>query len=176
MKSPSLVNPKRRRSLTLMFAPILSGACLAKPMTVNLNVVLFSYLSRPIFDVYLGPVEIGVAGKYPRSGRGIMAGVELGLGRHDVSWRLDGPGYADSGSTVKAANSVVIENVPAEARYVGVHIYPDNTVELTYSRYIPQLSKRGEAFDLEWRKTHGERVVETGVNGIRQTMTEVREA
>lgn len=149
------VHLSRRRSLAFMFASIFSGACAAKPRTVTLNVVLFSYLSRPIFDVYLGSVDIGAAGKYPSSGRAIMAGVELAMGAHVVSWRLDGRGYADSGTTVEAANQVAIENVPSDARYVGVHIYPDNAVELTYSRYIPHLSKRGEAFDLEWRRTNG---------------------
>lgn len=133
-----------------MFASIFSGSCAAKPKTITLDIVLFSYLSRSIFDVYLGPRSIGVAGQYPRSGRGTVSGVELALGRHEVSWRL-----ADDGTTIRSVNQVAIDDVPPDAKYAGVHIYPDYAVELVYSRHFPRLSKRGEAFDLEWRRSHG---------------------
>jgi hypothetical protein len=134
---------------------LFSTACGARNMRVSLNVVLFSYLSRPILDVFLNKRFIGIAGPYPYSGNGNIAGVEIELGKQEVSWRLDGTAdMPDLGKTVKAANVVRLDSVPAGSRYLGVHIYPDNTVELICSKYHPDLSPRGEAFDREWQKNH----------------------
>lgn len=122
-------------------------------MRVSLNVVLFSYLSRPILDVFLNKRLIGIAGPYPYSGNGNIAGVEIELGKQQVSWRLDGTeDMPDLGKTVKAANELRLDSVPAGSRYLAVHIYPDNTVELLCCKDRPDLSQRGEAFDREWQK------------------------
>lgn len=146
----------RRRALGIMFGSIFSGASAAKGMNITLDVVLFSYLSRPIIDVYLNNTELGLAGPYPYSGNGTITNVDLKIGRQEVRWRLDGPkGTPGNGDRIAAANVVMLDAVPSDARYLGVHIYPDYTVELVCSRHFPELSERGEAFDLEWQKTHG---------------------
>ena len=50
------------------------------------DVVLFSYLDRPIFDVYLNGKDIGVAGPFGGGG-GLMTGVAVPLGPQVISWR-----------------------------------------------------------------------------------------
>lgn len=150
------MNNGRRKALGIMFGSLFTGASVAKGKSVTLDVVLFSYFSRPIIDVYLNRTRLGLAGPYPYSGNGTVTDVELKLGVQEVRWRLDGPkGTPGNGDRVKALNVVTLDAVPSDARYLGVHIYPDNTVELVCSKYFPELSERGEAFDLEWRKTNG---------------------
>ncbi len=126
-------------------------------MTVTLDVVLFSYLDRPIFDVLVGKRDVGIAGEYPRSGRGTMMGMQFQAGPQKVTWRLDGPeGTHRNGETVIAKNIPELKNIPATARYLAIHIYPDDTVEFIYTEHFPGLSERGEKFNAEWeKKNHG---------------------
>jgi hypothetical protein len=148
--------PSRRTVCTAALGLLLLSACEAKPMTVTLDVVLFSYLDRPIFDVYLQKTDIGVAGPWPYSGRGSMSGVKLPLGPLKFTWRLGGPeGMQRNGETVTAKNKPELKDVPRDAVFLGVHIYADDTVELIPSRDFPDLSSRGNAFDLKWKQSHG---------------------
>lgn len=126
-------------------------------MTVNLDVVLFSYLDRPIFDVYLNRTDIGVAGPWPYSGRGSMSGVQIPLGIQKITWRLGGPeGMERNGDTVAAKNFPELKNVPQNAAFLGVHIYSDETVELITSEHFPDVSTRGQSFDLKWKQHNGQ--------------------
>ncbi|MBD8563523.1 hypothetical protein IFU01_04480 [Oxalobacteraceae sp. CFBP 8763] len=131
---------------------ILSAAsfCEAKPMKVTLNVVLFNYLNRPIFDVFIdGKVGRG-SDAYPATGAGIITGVPFDLGPKTVTWRLDGPkGTPRNGETITNKNPLRLDTVKQGARYLGVHIYPDDTVELTTSISIPDWSARGAAMAQE---------------------------
>lgn len=114
---------------------------------VVLNVVLFNYLDRPIFDVDLNGTDIGVAGKFG-GGRGVMTGVTIPMGTQTLSWRLDGPeGTPRNGETINVKNSILLttEKIPSGTCYLGVHIYPDETAEFTFSQYLPKPSERGEA-------------------------------
>lgn len=122
-------------------------------MTVNLDVVLFSYLDRPIFDVYLNRTDIGVAGPWPYSGRGTMSGIHIPFGAQKITWRLGGPeGMARNGETVDAKNLPELQNVPHSAVFLGVHIYPDDAVELIPSEHFPEVSARGQALDYQWKQ------------------------
>jgi hypothetical protein len=143
-------DPSRRTVCTAALGLLLLSACEAKPMTVTLDVVLFSYLDRPIFDVYLQKTDIGVAGPWPYSGRGSMSGVQLSLGPLKFTWR-----FGDTGETVTAKNKPELKDVPRNAVFLGAHIYADDTVELIPSRDFPDLSSRGNAFDLKWKQSHG---------------------
>lgn len=60
-------------------------------MNVMLNVVLFSYLDRPIFDVRIDGAVGETSDAYPNTGKGVIAGVEFTLGPKKVTWKLDGP-------------------------------------------------------------------------------------
>lgn len=150
------VDLRRRHMSTAGLALLFLSACEAKPVTVNLDVVLFSYLDRPIFDVRLNRTDIGVAGPWPHSGRGTMTGVQVPLGAQKISWRLDGPkGTPRNGETVVAKNLPELKDVHRGAVFLGVHIHEDETVELIASEHFPDLSVRGHAFDLDWKQRHG---------------------
>lgn len=145
-----------RRVLVLTTLSLLLPGCEGKPMHGTFEVVLFSYLDRPIFDVLVSGMDIGLAGAYPYSGRGSMSGVSMKYGPHPVSWRLGGPeGMPRNGETVKAKNTPVLQQPTGEHRFLGVHVYTDDTVEFVTSVNFPQLSERGRAFDATWRAAHG---------------------
>ena len=113
--------------------------------TENKDVVYFdvsanSYYGRPIFDIMLNGVEVGVGGG------GLMTGVAVPLGPQVITWRLDGPeGMPGNGDTVKAVNQPVLVRPDNKLAYLGVHIYPDNTVELVSSEFWPERTDRGQA-------------------------------
>lgn len=113
---------------------------------VVLDVVLFNYRNRTIFDVLLNGGDIGVAGPWGGGG-GIMTGVRVQLGKQTLSWRLDGPrGMPGNGDTVVATNALTLtaDQVSDDDRYLGVHIYSDNTAEFTVSRHLPEMTPKGE--------------------------------
>lgn len=123
-----------------------------KKEIVHFDVNLKSYLDRPIFDVHLNGVDIGVASGPPHTGNGaVMTGVAVPLGPQVLTWR-----DAGTGEKLKAANQPVLTQPSSENRYLGVHIYPDNTVELVPAPYWPERTERGEAINLEWEKRHGQ--------------------
>ncbi|MQA36786.1 hypothetical protein [Rugamonas aquatica] len=116
-------------------------------MTIIAEAVLFSYLDRPIFDVVVGNTDVGVSGVYPSTGGGTMSGARFSSGAQTVRWTLDGPrGTPRNGEVVHAQNHPELAPPSAGEHYLAVHIYPDNTVELIYSKNYPQLSPRGLQF------------------------------
>lgn len=139
------------QALLLLAVPI--SACEGKPMSVSFEVVLFSYLDRPIFDVLVNGSDIGVSSAYPVTGGGTVMGFELKTGPVKVSWRLDGPeGTPRNGETIHAKNTPVLENVERKYKYMGVHILPDDTVEIALSEQYP--SRSTLAVEM-YRQRHG---------------------
>lgn len=128
-----------------------------KKDVVYFDVNLKSYLDRPIFDVYLNGRDIGVAGGHPHGGNGgLMTGVPVPLGAQVVTWRLGGPeGMKGNGDKVNAINQPLLPRPDAKLKYLGVHIYPDNTVELAPEEFWPEASARGDEINLQWERTHG---------------------
>jgi hypothetical protein len=129
-----------------------------KKEIVYFDVNLKSYLDRPIFDVHLNGVDIGVASGPPHAGNGaVMTGVAVPISPQVLTWRLGGPeGMEGNGDTVQAANQPTLIRPDPKMRYLGVHIYPDNTVELVPEPYWPEPTERGEAINREWKKKHGQ--------------------
>jgi hypothetical protein len=153
MTNPKQEASSQRRMLILAGAAIVSiSACEGKPMaaTVSLDVVLFSYLSRPIFDVFLNGKDAGDSGAYPATGGGTIAGVQVPLGPQMVKWR-----YADTGETVTAINAPELQNVPKNSVFLALHIYPDDTVEIFVSEHYPRPSARGEELARKGGATDG---------------------
>lgn len=113
-------------------------------MKVVLSVVLFNYLDRPIFDVFVdGKMGFG-SDAFPATGGGIVTGVGFELGPKKVSWRLDGPAETPrNGETVFNKNPLRLDAVVPKAKYLGVHIYPDDTVELITSVGLHRATERG---------------------------------
>jgi hypothetical protein len=124
---------------------------------VYFDVNLKSYLDRPIFDVYLNGRDIGVAGGHPHGGNGgLMTGVPVPLGPQVVTWRLGGPeGMTGNGNKVNAVNQPLLPRPDPKLKYLGVHIYPDNTVELVPEEFWPEASARGDEINRQWERTHG---------------------
>jgi len=120
---------------------------------VYLDVAGHDYLERPIFDIRLNGIEIG-------SGGALMTGVPIKLGPQVITWRLDGADskgvpFKDNGNTVKAANAPDLKLIDPQFRYLGVHIYPDNTVEVIPERFWPEKTERGEAIIRSRGGEHG---------------------
>jgi hypothetical protein len=121
---------------------------------IVLSVVLYSYLDRPIFDVMLNGSGIGGANSYGTNG--MITGIRVPFGKQALTWRLDGPlGMAGNGETVAMKNSInlAVEEVPADARYLTVNIYPDDTAEFVFDESIPDTTPRGKILDE--RRQHG---------------------
>ena len=134
----------RRTLLGAGICFIFVNACEAKPMKARFDVVLFNYLNRPIFGLLIDRTIDAASDKYPGTGSGIMTGISLSLGPKKVTWRLDGPpGMKNNGDTITSKNSPELVSIPG-GRYLGIHVYPDYTVELIPTVGLPQVSQRGQ--------------------------------
>ena len=51
-----------------------------------------------------------------------------------------------NGEIMTARNQLIIspEQMPAGTRYLGIHVYPDDTVEFTFAVGLPERTARGE--------------------------------
>jgi hypothetical protein len=113
---------------------------------VVMDAVLFSYLNRSIFEVYLNSKDVGEGG----SGHGIITGVTVPLGVQHLKWRDAGSGESH---VTKNIIDLTLEQIPANANYIGIHIYPGDTFELTFSQYLPDPTERGQKiWDAEEKK------------------------
>lgn len=114
-------------------------------MHTTLSMVVFSYLDRPIHDIFVDGKGGDSSGPYPQTGGSTISGVELSAGPKKISWVLDGPkGTPRNGATVIATNTPVLKPGQGD-RYMAVHIYRDGTVELITSPFYPEESRRGVA-------------------------------
>lgn len=121
---------------------------------IVLNVVLYSYIDRVIIDIIFNGTHLGVANKF--GGTGIIAGVSIPFGAQELKWTLDGPeGTSRNGEQVEKRNKLLItmDLIPKESRYLGLHLYPDNTAEFTFAEFIPDSTPRGDAI-LKENKLH----------------------
>lgn len=151
-----MFTPLKRHSCRLLAAAgIIASlpACLKSPRRVTLDLVLFNYLNRPIFDVSIDGKDSGVSSPYPKTGGGTISGVTLELGPKIVHWRLDGPeGMPRNGDRVNATNAPTLSSVPDGACFLAVHIYPDYTVELIPTVHYPQETDKGQEMQREYRR------------------------
>jgi hypothetical protein len=135
----------RRRWLGAGACFFLINACGAKTMKVRFDVVLFNYLDRPIFEVLIDGNVDASSDQYPGTGSGTIMGIQLAPGPKKVTWRLGGPeGLANNGDTVTSKNTPELKPIPG-GRYLGIHIYPDYSVELIPTVSFPRVSERGES-------------------------------
>lgn len=111
----------------------------------GLNVVMYSYVDRVITDIIFNGTDLGVANRY--GGTGTITGVRIPFGIQTLTWTLDGPkGTPRNGERVKMKNKLIIspEDIPSGTRYLGLHLYPDDTAEITFAQFIPETTARGE--------------------------------
>jgi hypothetical protein len=149
----------RRTVCTGALGLIFLSACEAKPMTAYLNISIFSYLDRPIFDVYVNKTDFGEA---PAQGfygsNAVMINQPITLGPQKMTWRLDGPkGMPRNGETVTAKNTPELKEIPPGVKWIGLHIYADDTVEIAFSKGTPDelTTVRGQKIIEAWEKKHG---------------------
>lgn len=115
-------------------------------MNVTLDVVTFNYCNRPIYDVFIDGKSGDSSTAYPATGGSTISGVKLALGPKQVTWKLSGKrGMPRNGELVMAKNRLSLINVARDARFLAVHIYPDDTVELITSRHYPEATDKGKA-------------------------------
>ncbi|WOD20737.1 hypothetical protein [Paraburkholderia kirstenboschensis] len=115
---------------------------------IVLSVVLYSYLDYAIFDVMLNGVGIGGANSHGTNG--MITGIRVPSGAQALTWR-----DAGSGKTFSIRNTITLteDQIPADARYLAVNIYPDNTAEFVFDESIPDPTPRGKIVDE--RRRHG---------------------
>lgn len=120
------------------------GAKKLKNYTV-LDVEMFSSLDRPISDIMFNGTDLGVMNKY--GGTGLITGVRIPYGIQTLTWTLGGPeGTPRNGEHMKIRNTLVIspEQIPVGTKYIGLHLYPDDTAEVTFSEAMPERTIRGK--------------------------------
>ena len=128
-------------------------------MKAFLNISLFNYLNRPIFDVSVNGTDFGGALEHSFYGaNAVMVDQPVTLGAMKVTWRLDGPeGMSGNGNTVAAKNTPTISEISKDIRWLALHIYPDDTIEIKLSNTRDGLqADRGAKIMDEWRSKHAE--------------------
>ncbi len=133
------------------FVALSAGA--EETMHRPIDVVLFNYHDQQIFDVTVGDVRVGSAGRFPYSGRRTKVGARFNDGAQKVTWRLPATNESEA-KNVTARNTPALVGRSRESRFVAVHVYPDDTVEVKFSEDFPVYSARGQAIskDFERRK------------------------
>ncbi|MDO8032783.1 hypothetical protein O3297_05125 [Janthinobacterium sp. SUN128] len=110
-----------------------------------LNVEVFSYVDRVITDISFNGTGLGVMNRY--GGTGTITDVYIPFGIQALKWTLGGPkGTPRNGERMTPKNQLVIslEQIPPGTRYLGIHLYPDDTVELTFADSVPERTALGE--------------------------------
>lgn len=133
------------RCIAGMLAIVFSlGACSSARRSVSLDVVTFNYWNRPIYDVFIDGKSGDSSTAYPQTGGSTISGVKLRLGPKQVTWKLSGKrGTPRNGETVTARNALALSDVPKDAVFLAIHIYPDETVELITSHHYPRKTAKG---------------------------------
>jgi hypothetical protein len=112
---------------------------------IVLDVEMFSYVDHVLTDIVFNGTGLGVMNRY--GGTGTIVGVSIPFGVQTLAWTLDGPkGTPRNGERVRIKNSLVItpEQIPPGTNYLGLHLYPDDTAEVTFSDQIPERTTRGK--------------------------------
>jgi hypothetical protein len=117
---------------------------------IVLDVEMYSYLSRPIHYIIFNGVDLGVMNSY--GGTGTITGVRVPFGLQSLKWNLGGPeGMPGNGEQITVKNRLLVfpEEIPPGTRYIGLHLYPDYTAEITFSEEIPEKTARGQKITSE---------------------------
>jgi len=112
---------------------------------IVLNVEMYSYLDHAAVNIIFNRTDLGVMSAY--GGTGTITGVWIPFGPQSLKWTLDGPkGTPGIGTIVEIKNRLTItpEQIPQGTRYIGLHLYPGDTAEATFSDGIPDRTERGQ--------------------------------
>ena len=128
---------RARAFVATLFIAVIQTGCGAQAM--EMNVVVFNYLPRPLADVYVNGQHVGAGyGEFGPGGTGgsISCCHKVKVGSVKVDWVLDG--RADDPLTGKKMSaSGELKEIKPGADYLGVYLYPDGTVALDTAKGIP---------------------------------------
>jgi hypothetical protein len=148
--------PGRRLTLGLMACGLILplAACGQRVQKETaLNVEVFSYVDRVITDISYNGTGLGVMNRY--GGTGTITDVYIPFGIQTLKWTLGGPkGTPRNGERMTPKNQLMIssEQIPPGTRYLGIHVYPDDTVEFTFAEGIPERTARGKKILVDRKK------------------------
>lgn len=133
---------RRWIATTLMLAlSLMTGGCMAHGTKVN--VVVFNYTPTPLGEVTIQGNYIGGYYQAYADGTGgkIYCCIDVRSGHAALEWTYGGEeGAPKAGTQATAAGE--IPKPAADDRYLGVHVYPDEKVEYTMTRDIPEEKKQ----------------------------------
>jgi len=114
--------------------------------------VVFSYLGYPIYDVYLNKNMICGSAALSDSPYGqfsTVIGLHVPLGLQELTWLS-----STSGANFSAKNKFTLteNDIPDGVRALGIHIYPDNTYEMSFSSSVLEQSNRGGTYAKRYQK------------------------
>jgi hypothetical protein len=128
---------KSRRAFVLAIGTLTLSACGAKSM--DMNVVVFNYWPQPLADVYVNGQHVGAGfGSYQSGGTGgsISCCHKVAPGTVELKWVLDG-GDNDTNVGKTLSATATLSSIKPDAKYLGVYLYPDGTVELDTAKGVP---------------------------------------
>lgn len=141
-KKFALSSPDRRHTIRLIALGLsmpLVACGRAVPKYIVLDVVMYSYVDRVITDIIFNDTDLGVMNRYGSTGT--IVGVAIPFGLQTLQWTLGGPkGTPRNGEVVYISSKLAIsqQQIPEGTRYLGLHLYPDDTAEVTFDAFLPQ--------------------------------------
>jgi hypothetical protein len=149
VKGETTLQRRRRIIYLLGFGFLMPLAACGKGSKMRnfavLDVEMFSYIDHVIIDIIFDGTDLGVMNRF--GGTGVIAGVRIPFGIQTLTWVLDGPeGTPRIGEHVTIKNTLTISDgqIPPRAAYIGLHLYPDDTAEVTFSEGVPEKTIRGK--------------------------------
>jgi hypothetical protein len=123
--------------LFALSALVLQASCGVK--AVEMNVVVFNYTPRPLADVYVNGQHVGAGfSEYGPGGTGgsISCCFNVRAGAVKIDWVIDGP-PSDPLTGKKMSSTTTLNEIGAQAAYLGVYLYADGTVQVDTAKGIP---------------------------------------
>jgi hypothetical protein len=149
----------RRHFIGIGASLLILSSCRGGPANTYLDISLYNYLDRAIFDVDMnGAGFMGAPGHGFYGSNAVMLMQPITLGPQIVTWRLGGPeGTPRNGERVVARNNPMLRVVPKDAKWLALHIYDDDTVEIKLSTGTPDEleTERGRRIIETWEKHIG---------------------
>jgi hypothetical protein len=144
----------RRVFFSSVISLALTSACGAKSIRIRLNIPLFSYLDRPVYDVMMNKTNFMSALDHAFYGsNAVMLTQSIDLGAQVVSWKLDGPeGMPRNGDLVMAKNRPILQSIGKDIKWLALHIYSYDTVEIKLGKGTAEelQAHRGKRISEAW--------------------------
>lgn len=100
------------------------------------------------YQPYYSPYMVTLNGYETGLGGGGIATVPVTVGPQKVSWK-----DAKTGEVHTAKNQVVLSKIDLKNKeYIIVHMYPDDTIEITTTVMSPEKTEKGKAWLKELKK------------------------